>query len=185
MSKGYDFYSLWQEFQLVDNTWKEGIANYWSRFIHDVKQKGFNVVINNKARCLDILKENRKIMSLYYIKEMLDEEIRYSLELVDRFLFEEIEVGKKINYNGKVWTIKYIKGDWIRIQCGSYEKTINRKVLEKQNIEEETIKDILSFIKSLMSKNKNTSFIKKETKKKFNISDIEVERALQLLEENL
>lgn len=133
---GYKLSKLWKEHQLVDKAWREMAGNYWRDFIHNVKEKGFTILFNDSEHTVEIVKDNRKIVSLHFLKEMINEDfdIRFRMELNDKYLVEELEEGKKVLYHGKEWTIVKISGDYVTIRKGaegSQQKRVHRKVLEK------------------------------------------------------
>jgi len=136
--EGAKILKLFETHQATNLHWREKAGNYWQRFIRDAKDKGFGVKFNHDLKSIDILGEDGlPVVSLYFRKEMLREdcEVRYGLEITDRRLFEDFQVGDEIIYNGRSWKINGIKGDYVTIQhMTSYRvKRVHRNVIEKFN----------------------------------------------------
>jgi hypothetical protein len=139
MIGGHKLSKLWEQHQAIDKEWRDRAYNYWKGFIRNSRDKGFTIRFNDRAHAIEMVKEGATIISLHFRKDMLQEDvdIRYSLEIVDKYLLEELEKGKTVTYNGKDWRIQGFSGNWVLIETLPGEKwrkmKVHKDVLLKQN----------------------------------------------------
>lgn len=97
---GYTIARLFREREAADKSWRALAGDYWQKFIHSSKDRGFTIHFNDKNKEIEILKEGKKIVSLYFLKEMLKEDIdiRYSLEIHDKMITEGSEEREMMKY---------------------------------------------------------------------------------------
>ena len=91
MIGGHKLSKLLRDQQEIESTWRDRAYGYWREFIRNSRDKGLTVRFNDKAHTIEMIKEGKALVSLHFTEEMLEEDvdIRYSLEIVDKYLFEE------------------------------------------------------------------------------------------------
>lgn len=135
---GYDLGKKWKrlyEERQVNKRWREISGNYWYGFIHEAKKNGFSVKFNDREKTIIIIKEDKELLSLHYLKEMTNEDdlnVRYSLKLVDKKVQED-EEKELMNY------LKKMKG--------KKESEIIKGVMKKFNLGKDDAERAVELIK--------------------------------------